>query len=332
MKAECKKHRILWIDYIKGMCMIAVILNHLYGPVIYGRLTYPFELAGFFFTAGYTFDLTDSFFNFMRKKIRSLAIPIVFFGLIDAVLSYYAKGGLLLPRIKGIFLQMPGDWDVLWFVACLFTMELMFYPIARFVSSLTTCFMFCIGLSVWGYVFMTVSPIILPWHIENACVMIVFLCLGYVFRKSKVENEILAELKTTKGWLIGMIMLASYISFVTVNENYPIDIHLHQYGLFVVFMVSALLGLVVIFCLSLFLERWSNVLVVRFLWYIGANTLVYYAFQSKVIAFLNILGDKVGLVSFTHIGCVVYCISTCIILMVPSYFIKRYTPFMLGRF
>mgnify|MGYP001753657006 CR=1 FL=1 len=28
--------------------MIAVILNHLYGPVIYGRLTYPFELAGFF--------------------------------------------------------------------------------------------------------------------------------------------------------------------------------------------------------------------------------------------------------------------------------------------
>lgn len=48
--------------------MIAVILNHLYGPVIYGRLTYPFELAGFFFTAGYTFDLTDSFFNFMRKK------------------------------------------------------------------------------------------------------------------------------------------------------------------------------------------------------------------------------------------------------------------------
>lgn len=105
------------------------------------------------------------------------------------------------------------------------------------------------------------------------------------FRKSKVENEILAELKTTKGWLIGMIMLASYISFVTVNENYPIDIHLHQYGLFVVFMVSALLGLVVIFCLSLFLERWSNVLVVRFLWYIGANTLVYYAFQSKVIAF-----------------------------------------------
>lgn len=48
MKAECKKHRILWIDYIKGMCMIAVILNHLYGPVIYGRLTYPFELAGFF--------------------------------------------------------------------------------------------------------------------------------------------------------------------------------------------------------------------------------------------------------------------------------------------
>ncbi len=312
--------------------MIAVILNHLYGPIIYGRLTYPFELVGFFFVAGYTFNLKENLWGFLRGKIKTLLVPIVIFGLINAVLSYIIKGGPFFLRVAGVFMQRPGEWDDLWFVACLFTMELIFYLVIRFTSSLFGQLIICLALSVFGYVQMTVLPIALPWHIENACILIMFLYFGYVMRKSMLGSKVMTYCEVNSVWKMFLLVLCIYLIFVLIIKNYPIDIHLHEYGQFIVFMIGAWLGLGVVFGLSLCLEKWHEKKSLRFLAFIGANTFVYYAFQSKAISVLTVFGDRIGFYSWTYIGCIVYCISVCLVLMIPSYIIKRYAPFMLGRF
>lgn len=321
----------MWLDYLKGMCMMAVILNHLHAPHLYGRLTYPFELAGFFFAAGYTFRAEGGFFVFLKRKARSLLLPIAALGLINAVLSCCAKGGSLLPRLLGIAMQRPGAWDDLWFVACLFVMELIFCVVARFVPSSWGKLAACAALSVFGYVLMNVLPAALPWHVENACVLAVFLCLGYVAKRARLAER-WTTCATAKAHWAGWAVVLAYAGSVFAVDNYPIDVHLRQYGHFVAFMVSALLGLCVVVNLALLLERWQRAVAVRFLGYIGANTLVYYAFQSKCISLLDIAVSKFGWSSSTYAGSIACCLLACAMLAVPSYLIKRYAPFLLGRF
>lgn len=48
--------RILWIDYIKGICMFLVIMSHSSWPEGYDLLFSPIFLTGFFFVSGYTFN------------------------------------------------------------------------------------------------------------------------------------------------------------------------------------------------------------------------------------------------------------------------------------
>lgn len=324
--------RILWIDYIKGLCMIAVILNHLYAPIPYGQLTYPFELVGFFFVSGYTFNLRDSFRSFLSVKTKSLLIPIITLGTINAVLSYCIKGGTLFSRLVGICIQRPGLWDDLWFVACLFIAELIFYVIWRFIPSLFSRLFICLLLSIGGYVMTRLLTSALPWHIENACIFTLFLCLGNIIKESKTGAYLIAHSKTHKALGVLFIAIVAYILLIFTFRNYPIDVHLQQYGSFPVFMTSALFGVYVVFHLSLLLERWQGTICLRFLSYIGANTLVYYAFQSKVISLMNGLGDKIAFPESTYIGSIVYCLLACVILMLPSFLIKRYAPIILGKF
>lgn len=222
--------RILWIDYIKGLCMMAVILNHLYGPILYGQLTYPFELAGFFFIAGYTFNPRGNFRNFLSVKAKTLLFPIFTLGTINAILSYYIKGGTLFPRLASICIQRPGMWDDLWFVACLFIAELLFYAIWRLLPSLLGRLLLCLFLSVSGYVMTRLLTSALPWHIENACIFTLFLCLGNIIKESRAGAYLITHSKTHKTRSILFIAIVAYILLTVAFRNYPIDVHLRQYG------------------------------------------------------------------------------------------------------
>lgn len=311
---------------------MSVILNHLHAPIVYGQLTYPFELVGFFFASGYTFKQTKSFSTFFRKNIKTLLIPVVLLGLINAILSHYTKGGAFVPLILGIIEQRAGFWDFIWFVPCLFVTKLIFYPIVRSTLTLLRKVVICLIISGIGYILIIFMEEGFPWHIENACVMLVFLCLGHVVQETRFVDLIKANLQTNQCACFFLSVLFFYILLVFSIKNFPIDIHLRQYGCFSAFMISACFGLYIIFCLSLYLEHWNKAYIVRLLQYIGNNTLVFYAFQSKVISFLNIIGDKIGFYSSTYIGSIIYCLLVSFILMIPSYLIRRHAPILLGRF
>lgn len=316
---------------MKGLCMIAVILNHVSGLEFFWRLTYPFELAGFFFVAGYTFSLRDSFAKFLRRKSCTLLLPVLCFGFINACLSYYVKGGEFLSRIRDLVFQRPGSWDDLWFVACLYVSEIIFYFVVRMVSVLKYRFILCVILSIGGYVFVQIHPIALPWHIENAFIFLPFVCVGHIIKIYSLKNSTFFCVDIQR--ILSFFMLSlSYVCIVLIFKNYPIDVHLHQYGKFLVFMLSALIGVSVIFILSLLFESHHAFILLRFLCFIGANTLVYYAFQSKIISSLNVIGERMMILSLhPYLKGLTYCLVCCLILIVPSLIVNRFAPFLIGR-
>lgn len=324
---HCK--RIVWLDYLKGICMISIILNHINGPEIYGQITYPFELVGFFFASGFTFNPRQDFRDFLFNKVKVLALPVIIFGITNLFISCLFKEVAISDRIIGIFLQIPGKWDDLWFVACLFTMELIYYIVLKVGRSNFEKLTICLVLSFLGYLSVTYSQIRLPWHIENACLLIGFLWLGNMARK---EYGI-KPYSSCKLWMSLIICSVVYTVLIILKNNYPIDVHLLNYGSLPFFMVSALSGLMTIIFLARILDSsLNNTIPLRFLSFIGSCTLLYYAFQSKAISVVELFYSKIGLSYESYVGSIICCFIVIISLIIPSVIIKKYFPFLLGKF
>ena len=183
-----------WIDYIKGICMLMVIMSHSNWPYWYARLFIPIFLTGFFFVSGYTFR-KKSVKEFLISKIKTLVIPIMCLGLLNAILATVADGKPLLDRLCGLIIQRSGQWDDLWFVACLFTVEILYYGIASIFRSSVLRVLICIVLSICGFYYIKEGGPALPWHFDNACVLILFLGLGVWFRECKSREIIVRKLR-----------------------------------------------------------------------------------------------------------------------------------------
>ena len=70
--------RIKYIDMLKAVCTILVILGHMsYTPSQVKLLLYIFHIPLFFFLSGMTLNISkyNSFFEFTKKKIQTIIIP-----------------------------------------------------------------------------------------------------------------------------------------------------------------------------------------------------------------------------------------------------------------
>lgn len=308
--------------------MIAIIMTHLSWPEWYARFLSPFELVGFFFVAGYTFNIKSSFWEFCTIKIRTLLIPILVFGLINALLTYIYPGTVLKDRLIGIVCQIPGRWDDLWFIACLFTMSLIFYPIVRYLHSNRVRTIVVVLIILFGCIYTFNNGPDLPWQFENACILLPFLYLGYLARRTDVGSRLLNRLRDGKVLISLLIM---YVLLICSYDNYPIDVHVQNYGAPVFFGISALLGTLLMTSLSMGLERWASMRALRSLQYIGQNTLIYYACQSKVITIFVTILMKVNIQCSTYLANILVALSVCAVLVVPTELVNRYLPGLVGR-
>lgn len=326
------KYRLLWIDYIKGICMFIVILSHISKNDIFNNLFYQWFLVGFFFVAGYTFSIKNSFLQFIIGKFKRLVIPVFLFGILNLILALFSKEFSILERLKGIFLQIPGEFDDMWFVACLFTMQLLFYPIIRWVKVDLLIFSICILYISIGIILKNFFQTGLPWHIVNALLTTIFLEVGYLTKKHNIIGRIKVKLSNKKNILYCLLILSFvYIFLSLILNNYGIDIHVLIYGEMWKFYLLAFLGLSNICILTILLEYFSNNIFCRFLQFIGINSLSYYGLQSKVISCVTLLVLSAGLTPSSIPTSLFMTFIVSIILLPFAYIIKEWFPFLLGN-
>ena len=127
-----------------------------------------------------------------------------------------------------------------------------------------------------------------------------------------------------------ILLLCLYAFAIIVFDNSQTNIYLRDYHNYLEFMITAFIGIAALYVCAIFVERFSSNWVLKSLNYIGQNTLVYYAFQFKVIRLVAIIGGYIGLKVGPYSGNVISSILVCVILVLPAYIIKRYFPWMLG--
>ena len=208
MDLSQQKNRIEYIDLAKGICIIMVVMYHLaryYDTSLlinsYFKLI---RLPLYFFLSGVFFKTYGGFFDFLKRKTNKLLIPFVFWYLLLSValpLVVYYGFGIVLDRTKDFTfwgsLTAFWTWEdfpntAIWFLLCLFYVNLLFYLI-HYVSSLIkgnqsvliiSLSMVCglIGFFLWQ------QKVNLPAYIDSAFTSVPFF-LFWVFGEKPHNNN-----------------------------------------------------------------------------------------------------------------------------------------------
>lgn len=232
----------------------------------------------------------------------------------------------------------------MWFVAALFLAFIPFYffvewyeKSGRFGKFKTEAF---IVISVLLYVVDIIyctffdgsrlpwGTVALPWHIEYLFQAMFFMFLGYAFKVSYEAgfDKINSHLTRLIGVLI-YLFLAWFPYFLTVQVP---DWVFNIFSRFI--MPTMGIALVFAFC--------KVIKPGRFVSYVGQNTIIYFALHGKVYSLLLMLitrflgGFYMMMVSSKILSCLFALGITfivAVILLVPTYIINRFFPFVVGR-
>lgn len=333
------KKRIEWIDMAKGWGMICVILGHLRFPYLSSWI-YTFHIPLFFFLSGCVFHgYGQKFKDYLIKKVKTIVVPYfclgVFLPIFFSIQSYFIEKDYSITTyidyFKGFLIQKC--WFTIWFIACLFIVEILFYWIAK--ASKNNKLLVMIASVVCGTIAMVyykVGGITLPWNIDTAFAAIPFFGLGYIFFNSKkLKNFILS--KNWKNVVLFGIFAVGNMAFVYIDLRTGgkiLDMSSHTWGFPLLSYASAICGIMCVIMIS-------NFITIKPVKHLGANSLIYYAWHSRImIPLLGYLYTAIGIFqgeSFLEqsIYCIVSLILIWTILSIPDYIIRHTNlKFMIG--
>ena len=296
---NASKKRIEWIDMLRGFAIICVILGHRqYGGVakLFGVEIYSFHIPLFFFLSGIVFSIKKNytFKSFVVKKIKTILLPMVFFSLIQILFNYVYHGLIvgvskytlqhMIDKCIGIVCQLrDGKYQsTLWFLTCLFVTQLLLYWIIKTLKDKTMpiliALLVCFAI---GAVYMSLGLPRLPWEIDCSFVTVFFTGLGYLFKKENILKTMFNKL-----WLIPILIVLNvttmYANYIYMGKH-GVDLGYSEIGMPILFILesfAAIFALVIIF---------SRLKRIKWLAYIGENSLVYYGLLDLMVFIPDIL-------------------------------------------
>lgn len=270
-----------WIDAAKGYGMLMVIFAHM-GVGAVGLWIYSFHMPLFFFLSGVVFSQKYNFKTFLHKKIKSIVIPYFMLGIplilvcsFENMLQSRFELSILIGYIKAYLVQKR-VWT-LWFLACLFWLNLLFFFIITLIKQekLRACFV-CF-LAVFGLAYYRLEGGALPWNVDVCFTALPFFYAGYCFKN---HYEQIKRVITRKraiyicGIAFGINVIAGALSYMISGE--VLDMYGIDYGCEPLVYLSAFAGIVFCICISHWLHG-------KIVCYIGRNSLVYLAWHNVIL-------------------------------------------------
>lgn len=327
--------RIEWVDIGKYICIMFVMLSHLESGTKVLRTFYsPFFLTVFFFLAGYVYKQPSAFKELFIKKTKGLFVPWLILSNIligmSAVISLKSNHNLWNDLFWNA-LQIGTLGAVMWFVPALYVAFMPFYFILK-IDKREKVIALSLLLSVCSNIYNMLMPkdilpwgsAALPWHLEFIFVAIFWMVLGYYYRNAYEKS-----LKKFENMTVFVVVALIYIILVYSTSE------LRNEGL--ILMLSYVKSSIGIFMVILLCKKLKAT---RYISYVGANTIIFFAFHGKLYAVLeHILRSKasgfysvcLNNVIYSSLFAIVLTFIMSIILIVPAYCINRWFPWVVGK-
>lgn len=282
--------RIEWIDTAKGIGLLLVMLGHLHVPYMSAWI-YTFHMPLFFFLSGVVFSGDKySFKEFCIKRMKSLVVPYfclgfviyLFYVIVNAVVR--PENGLYgtnMDMLKNLFVQ-EHFWTI-WFLACLFVVEILWYWIWKIFSRWSVVpAVASVSICIVGLLRYRLGYGSLPWNFDVALVAQLFFYVGHYFKCSQLDKKFIDEMQKNRYILCVAITFLINVAagFLCIRlSGQSLDMSIGMYGNEVMTILSALAGILFIILIS---RKLNN----KFLTYLGQNTMVLFAWHSRIVIVL----------------------------------------------
>lgn len=306
---ESIRYRLEYIDLIKGVGIILVVLGH--GPFPFHFAFDVFHMPLFFFLAGITFHEPSDPDRYVIGKCKRLVIPYVFYSLTFGVVSTLLH-----------FTQGP-----LWFFETILIAVVLFMILQRKLCRWQLCAT-VIFLSFAGIVLTSNGYAgILPFNMCRAFVAMLFIYCGYIYR------DFLLSEHGARIWiytaLAGLVLYTSgillYKNAVTEGASF-INGRIYTENFFL-FYLTSIGGILLTVALCRAVGK------ISFVNWLGRNSLTIMAAHWPLIQVLNTLIGKTELFQ-TIWGKLILTVTELILIfafcVVCSLCFRRYIPRLTG--
>lgn len=337
------RERIQWIDMLKGITMILVVIGHMdfANDGIVKTYLYSFHMPLFFMISGMTYALGKgpsqiSFRDFALKKTGQLLLP--YFAWNFVALPYWYLNIRILKgsqqpvseAIKGIFFcnqnVYSGPTNATWFLVCLYLTELAFFLVEKWSGGdrriLDLAMVLC---SVIGFQAGT-SKFFAPWQFTTVPAALFFFWGGVRFQRGYDRYAALAA-RTRDSvifWAeyIGIILLFGYAGCRLAMENGRTSMVGTTYGNYFYYFAAAILTSAALILIVIRLP------VSRVITFIGRNSLTYVALQCMILRTLENLNDFTSQFAYGHPW---LCALFITLLLLPVSLVTGKIPILNGK-
>lgn len=335
------KERIRWIDMAKGIGILLVMIGHLGLP--YAKTwIYTFHIPLFFMLSGCVFRGYDKDFkSFFIKKLKSIVVPYfclgIFLPIFFSIQSYFIDKERNITVYINFFVDflIQKRWFTIWFIACLFIVEILFFFIVKLCKNnmkpivIVSCILAAVSMA-----YFKLGGPALPWNIDIAFSALPFFAGGYYLFNNKTIYEFFLEKRPVKFLVfLALAILNVGCAYATLRiSNELLDMSSGLWGFPPLTYIAAFAG-------SLCVIMFSNFIIIKPIEYIGKNSLVYYAWHSRImIPILGYVYTALGIFQTKSLieqclYCFVSLVVICVILTIPDYIIRHSKlKFMVGVF
>lgn len=183
--------RIEFIDLAKGICISLVVLLHVFGELSGGfiQLMNLFRMPLYFVLSGLFFKTYDGMLPFIKKKTNKLLIPffMTFFLIVLPTTLLLNEFEGKTTTLLNLFFGGTGKFNLgidgaIWFLLCLFVVNIYFYLIFLVTKShVFAISVLSVILGLSGYT-MSQYGFHLPMWMDSALTAMPFFLFGYLLR------------------------------------------------------------------------------------------------------------------------------------------------------
>lgn len=287
------------INLLKALAIMVVVAGHLEFSLIPMFPPYSFQVILFFFIAGILFNPQYSFFEYIKRRFKSLLLPYYLYAIAYLMITVAIapivgkfwgmpitfKNEIIFPFLTGHQLDLISP---LWFVPCLF-ITLCFYKVIFNINCSEKCksiFFFLLTLN--AIYFQKIAENINYLWIFRTSFALFFVHLGYLYKKYLFEKENI-NIFTPK--IVNFVIIFQSVLWLSNKDFLPTDgiglsflLVWGKYNNLIVPILTSITGIYIcLFIIELLFEKIKNI---KFLNKIGQNS---YHIMANHLLIFNIL-------------------------------------------
>ena len=310
--------RISWIDTIRGIAMMAILLFH---TEVYctGQGIIPYHiyvtnaLIAFFFVSGFLFQHPEKKFSIQRKLmtiLRKLVIPYFLFTLILAIPKALVHEDMSYAEVFVSIFTGKASWFVatLIIVELLFAIILLFFQHKKRIILIFSTLPYLLIAAAYHFLSSETLSSYNIWCWQNALLILPFIWMGYYFRNNKRLFERVTSKMVVPLLIVGVVIL----KYWEHQENIFLTMEPIIVNSFFILLLDGVMTTLFLVAICKFMPD-----ILPITW-TGSHSLVYYFFCGAVPTAVSIGLQKAG---FIYEGQYWYIIIAFLLVYLMSTFI-----------